>query len=334
MLPEELKNPKTRYLEKDYLRIEKEIEDLSSLIKNNEDPSLANMAKEELSLLNFQKESLLEQARGIISSGSKRGGKGTDGKNNPSTVILEVRAGAGGDEAAIFAVNLAEMYEKYSAMEGWKWTTISESKNSLGGYKEAVFEIKGEGVYEKLKHESGVHRVQRIPVTEKAGRIHTSTASVAILPEQSESDVELKTEDLEISFTHSGGPGGQNVNKVETAVRIVHKPTGITVLSQSERSQGKNKEKALSILRAKIGELMREEEARKQAFERKEQVGTGDRSEKIRTYNYPQDRVTDHRIKESWHNIPKIMSGEIEPIIEALKGKMNSADDLTSPDDD
>ena len=330
MFPEELKNPKTRYLEKDYLRIEHEILEISRM-RNNEDLSLVQMAEEEISLLSNQKEALLKQARDILASGKKSENKSGD---SPSTVILEVRAGTGGDEASIFALNLAEMYEKYSAIKGWRWTNISESKNSLGGYKEAIFEIKGKGVYELLKHESGVHRVQRIPVTEKAGRIHTSTASIAILPEQSETDVELKTDDMEISFTHSGGPGGQNVNKVETAVRIVHKPSGITVLSQSERSQGKNKEKALSILRAKIGEFIREEEAKKQAFERKEQVGTSSRSEKIRTYNYPQDRVTDHRVKESWHNIPRIMQGEIDPIVKALNKKITSSINIDPTEDE
>ena len=196
---------------------------------------------------------------------------------------------------------------------------LKESKSAVQGYKEVSIDIKGKDVYKFLKYETGVHRVQRIPATEKMGRIHTSTASVAILPIVKLSKIEIDPSEIEMEFSRSGGAGGQNVNKVETAVRLIHKPTGIDVRCTSERSQQKNREKAFTILAAKLQAAKDEEEAKKFALNRKEQIGTGDRSEKIRTYNFPQDRLTDHRIKESWHNLPKILSGEIDPIIEAMQ---------------
>lgn len=235
-----------------------------------------------------------------------------------NTIILEIRAGAGGKEASLFAADLAEMYTKYAAKSGWQISVIDEARSELGGYKEIVFEIKGLEVYKKLKNESGVHRVQRVPSTEKSGRIHTSTASVAVLPVNPEEKIEIKPQDLEITFTRAGGPGGQNVNKVETAVRILHKPTGIIIGCQSERSQQRNRDKALGILQAKISELKKEQDAGKMALERKQQIGTQDRSEKIRTYNFLQDRITDHRIKKSWHNLEKIMEGNLDKVVEAF----------------
>ena len=231
---------------------------------------------------------------------------------------LEVRAGAGGDEASLFAWELAEMYSRFAEKNGWNVSKLDESKSELGGYKEAIFEIMGRGVYDSLRFEMGVHRVQRIPATEKGGRIHTSTASVAIMPIRKKEDLEINPTDIEMEFSRSGGAGGQNVNKVETAVRLIHKPTGIAVRSTSERSQAKNREKAMSILIARLSSIKEEEDTKKMKNEKKNQIGTGDRSEKIRTYNMPQDRVTDHRIKESWHNVPKIMGGELAPIIEAF----------------
>ena len=236
----------------------------------------------------------------------------------PNEVVLEVRAGVGGDEASLFAEELAQMYLKYAESRGWQRRALDESQGTVGGYKEAQFEIKGENCYRELRFETGVHRVQRVPTTEKAGRIHTSTASVAILPIYKRTKIEINPADLEIETSRSGGAGGQNVNKVETAVRIVHKPTGMEVKCTSERSQAQNKEKALKLLASKLQQEQDEREARERSAERKSQVGSGDRSEKIRTYNFPQDRVTDHRIKESWSNVPKIMGGGIKPILEAL----------------
>lgn len=237
----------------------------------------------------------------------------------PEALILEVRAGAGGDESALFARELAEMYQHYCEKKGWSFVLVADSQNELGGYKEASFEIHGGGAYNALKYETGVHRIQRVPVTEKLGRIHTSTASVAILPLRPVADNTISPTDLEITFSRSGGKGGQNVNKVETAVRIMHKPTGLVIRSTSERSQARNKEKALAILASKLSVAKEEAAVKAQSAERKTQIGTGDRSEKIRTYNIDQDRVTDHRIKESWRNIEKILAGDLDLIISTLQ---------------
>ena len=236
----------------------------------------------------------------------------------PNEVVLEVRAGVGGEEAALFAKELANMYKGYAAAMGWHVRMLSESKTDLGGYKEAVFEIRGLGVYEKLRFETGVHRIQRVPATEKSGRVHTSTASVAILPIRKKHKFEINPGDIEMEFSRAGGAGGQNVNKVETAVRLVHRPTGLEARSQSQRSQMANREQAMAVLLAKLDVFQEQLEAAKHAATRKEQIGTADRSEKIRTYNILQDRVTDHRIKEDWHNLPKIFAGSIQPIVEAL----------------
>ena len=237
----------------------------------------------------------------------------------PNEIVLEVRAGAGGEEAALFAKKLAEMYMLYAGIKNWSTHILYESLSPLGGYKEVAVEIRGKGVFEDLRFETGVHRIQRVPETEKMGRVHTSTASVAILPIRKKTTLEIKPSDLEVEFSRAGGAGGQNVNKVETAVRIIHKPTGIDVRSSAERSQLKNREKAMSILTAKLEAHKEEEESKKYSGERKSQIGTADRSEKIRTYNILQDRITDHRIKKSWHNIEKIFKGEIEPIVHTLK---------------
>jgi peptide chain release factor 1 len=232
-------------------------------------------------------------------------------------IIIEIRAGAGGDEASIFAGDLARMYQRYAAKQGWLFSILDSSQNDQG-YKSLTAEMKGEGCYEAFKHESGVHRVQRIPKTEKAGRVHTSTASVAILPIVEAREVNISPNDLEVTFSRAGGPGGQNVNKVETAVRILHKPSGIVVGSREERSQYANREKAMDVLRAKLYDLEQIRAAGNIAESRRDQIGSADRSEKIRTYNFPDDRITDHRIGKKWHNIEKIMEGEMDPIVKAF----------------
>lgn len=235
--------------------------------------------------------------------------------------ILEIRAGAGGDEASIFAGDLMRMYQRYAAKRGWRFGILDHNQTSLNGYKSIVAEIQGENAYDSLKQESGVHRVQRVPKTEKAGRVHTSTASVAILPVVDAKEVSIHPNDIEVSFSRAGGPGGQNVNKVETAVRITHKPTGIVISSREERSQHANREKAMEVLRAKLYEQKKFEEESKLGANRRAQIGTADRSEKIRTYNFPDDRITDHRIGKKWHNIEKILDGDMDGIVKAFQAQ-------------
>ncbi|PIP30054.1 hypothetical protein COU12_02360 [Candidatus Jorgensenbacteria bacterium CG10_big_fil_rev_8_21_14_0_10_54_38] len=234
-------------------------------------------------------------------------------------VILEIRAGAGGDEASLFAGDLARMYQKYAAKRGWSFSILDASESGAKGYKTLIAEVSGMGVYDALKQESGVHRVQRVPVTERQGRIHTSTASVAVLPAVEAKAVEVKESDLEVTFSRAGGPGGQNVNKVETAVRITHKPTGMVVGSREERSQHANREKAMEVLRAKLYEAKREQSVGSVSELRKSQIGSGERAEKIRTYNFPDDRITDHRIGKKWSNIENILQGNMDKIIAAFQ---------------
>lgn len=301
---------KTSFLVQEYERLQKEEDELIALSETDE--SLKELAESDLTSLKEQKDNLIIQMDGILKQEEAE-------EEFPNEIIIEIRAGAGGDEASLFAFQLAEMYENYAEKQGWVVKKISVSTNDMGGYKDATFEIKGMGVYKKLRYETGVHRVQRIPVTEKQGRVHTSTASVVILPIRKKSKFVIDPADLEMEFSRSGGAGGQNVNKVESAVRIIHKPTGIDVRSTSERKQLANREKAMEILTAKLERLKEEEEAKKLSTERKGQIGTGDRSEKIRTYNILQDRVTDHRIKKSWHNIEEILKGNIDDIISSLE---------------
>lgn len=308
------KNHKTSFLAVQFEELEKKERELQTLAA--EDPNMKDLAEEELSGILEQKKALQTQMEQIVAADEEE-------EQFPNEVILEVRAGAGGDEAALFAYELAHMYERYAERAGWQYSVLNESKNDVGGYKEASIEMKGQNVYKRLRFETGVHRVQRIPVTEKQGRIHTSTASVAILPIRKKAAISIDPADIEIEFSRSGGAGGQNVNKVETAVRLVHKPTGIDVRCSSERSQLKNREKAMSLLLAKLAMMREEEEAKKHSEERRGQIGTGDRSEKIRTYNVPQNRVTDHRIKESWHNIEGILEGDLDDILDALQNAGN-----------
>ncbi|PIP73078.1 MAG: peptide chain release factor 1 [Candidatus Lloydbacteria bacterium CG22_combo_CG10-13_8_21_14_all_47_15] len=303
-------NQKTQFLAAEYERLERARAD--ALQTAEADESLRELALEELKEIEEQEKVLVQQMDAILA-------KEQEEEKFPNRAVLEVRAGAGGEEAAIFARDLAEMYGKYAERRGWPFRLVYASESPLGGYKEASFEIEGDGAYRILRYETGVHRVQRIPATEKSGRVHTSTASVAVLPVRSTANIEINPADIEMDFSRSGGAGGQNVNKVETAVRLVHKPTGIVVRSTSERSQQRNRDKAFTILAAKLEDLERGKSEREYAAARKGQIGTGDRSEKIRTYNILQDRVTDHRIKKSWHGIENILSGAIEPIVGAIE---------------
>lgn len=300
-------NPKTAYLAAELERVmqeEKEVRDLA-------DGGLGALAQDDLKRIEEQKGVLISEMERILTVEKAE-------EEFPNEAVLEVRAGVGGQEAALFAEQLSNMYRAYAARQGWAVRTLAESKTDLGGYKEASFEIRGQGVYEKLRFETGVHRIQRVPATEKSGRIHTSTASVAILPLRKKHKIEINPADIEWEFSRAGGAGGQNVNKVETAARVIHKPTGLDARSQAERSQNANRERAISVLIAKLEKLQEEQEHQKYAATRQEQIGTADRSEKIRTYNSLQDRVTDHRLKESWHNLPSVLAGNIDPILEAL----------------
>ena len=295
--------------DKELSKIKKEIRGNQEIIAQEKDSELVDLAKEELKELEMKKDKLEQELNILLNPADL---------NDKKDVIMEIRAGAGGDEAGIFAADLFRMYSRYAEKQGWKTNILSSSKNDIGGFKEVIFEIIGQNVYSKMKFESGVHRVQRIPETEKSGRIHTSTSTVAVLPKAEETELKIKNEDLRIDIFRSSGPGGQSVNTTDSAVRITHLPTGITVSCQDEKSQLKNKAKAMQILRSR---LLVAEEKKKQEEERNKrqtQIGTGDRSEKIRTYNFPQDRITDHRVKKNWHNIQNILDGELDEIIEFL----------------
>ncbi len=322
-LEEVKQNHRTAYLGSEIQRLLNEEKSAREMLEA--DPSMKELADEEISRVSAERAVIESQVETIMNAEREE-------EKFPNEVILEVRAGAGGDEAALFARQLAEMYQRYGEKQGFTWKTDYESQNDIGGYKEASFEFHGKDVYRRLRFETGVHRVQRIPATEKQGRIHTSTASVAVLPLFKKTTIVIPESDLEFETSRAGGAGGQNVNKVESAVRIIHKPTGIDVRSTVERSQLANRERAMTLLKSRLQQMKDEEEARKYSADRASQIGTGDRSEKIRTYNFPQDRVTDHRIKESWSNIPLILNGQLDDIIETtterLSGGYTPADDV------
>ena len=304
------KDHKTSYFAEEYERLLIEEKKVNDMVV--EDASLRDLADEEIQNITFQKEAIERQLEEMMK-------REVEEEEFPNEVILEVRAGAGGDEASLFAWELAHMYEKFSEKKKWNWKILNESLSSADGYKEASIEVRGKDVYKMLRYETGVHRVQRIPATEKNGRIHTSTASVAVLPLKKKTTIIINPADLEIEYSRSGGAGGQNVNKVETAVRLIHKPTGEDVRCTTERTQLGNREKAMMMLTSKLQMIKDEEDAKKYSGDRKNQIGTADRSEKIRTYNYLQDRITDHRIKQSWHNIHSILEGNLEPIVSAIQ---------------
>lgn len=308
--------------------VESKIQELVNLISQESDSSIIALYNEELDELKRQKSELEETLQTMEMDNTSAGNDKDDSDSttilNQNIVVLELRSGTGGDEAGLFASDLYNMYLRFAEKKGWKVNEIFMSRNEAGGIKTASCEIKGLNCYDFLKNESGVHRVQRVPVTESGGRIHTSTATIAILPQLRKFTIEIKPEDLKWEFFRAGGHGGQNVNKVSTAVRLTHIATNLVVECQEERSQGKNREKALAVLESKIYSLMLEQRVKKITDLRTNQVGTGDRSEKIRTYNYPQNRITDHRINKSWYGMEAVMLGNIDNILEDLQSELTA----------
>jgi peptide chain release factor 1 len=294
---------------RDYRRLLTNFREAEEMLMDGDDPELRSLAQEEVTTLRAQLEMLDDELKLLLLPRDP---------NDDKDVIVEIRAGEGGDEAGLFAADLYRMYTRYAELHGWKSDLISGSENAAGGYKEIVFEIHGEGAWSRLKYEGGVHRVQRVPATEARGRIHTSTATVAVLPEVEETDIQIKDEDLRVDVYRSGGHGGQGVNTTDSAVRLTHLPTGLVVTCQDERSQLKNKAKALGVLRARLYAMQEEKRAKEIGSSRLAQVGTGERAEKIRTYNFPQDRITDHRIGQNFSNIPGVLNGNLDPMIDAL----------------
>jgi len=297
----------TKYRE--YKAASKSLEETRAMQIEGLDEEMATLVKQEMESLEEQLDNRLQELKLTLLSKDDR---------DKRDIIMEIRAGAGGNEAGLFAADLFRMYSRYAQSKNWKTDIINANESGIGGFKEIIFEIKGKGAFSRLKYERGVHRVQRVPVTESSGRIHTSTATVAVLPEADEVEISVSPDDLRIDIYHSGGAGGQNVNKVATAVRITHLPTNMVVVCQDERSQLRNKTKAMAVLRARLldTEQRKQEEAMTQ--QRRSQVGTGDRAEKIRTYNFPQDRVTDHRLGLTLRNLPRILEGDLDQLIDTL----------------
>lgn len=295
---------------REYLRLAEQLREAEGLL---EDPELAELAREEAEQLRERMRELEERLRGLLGEGRPEEDRG---------VILEIRAGTGGEEAALFAADLFGMYARYAERRGWRLEMMSASPTELGGFREVIALIQGKGAYGRLRYESGVHRVQRIPVTESQGRIHTSTATVAVLPEVSEPEVEIRPEDLRIDVFRASGPGGQHVNTTDSAVRITHLPTGLVVTCQDERSQHRNRAKAMKILRARLYDLKARQQQEELASRRRAQVGSGERSERIRTYNFPQNRVTDHRIGLTIHRLSHVLEGDLDELLDALAARL------------
>jgi len=302
-----LKDIVTQYQQ--YKTISRELADLEALLNDDLQPEMIALVKEERNKLEQHRDDLIDKLKLSLLPKDP---------NDDKDIIVEIRAGAGGEEASLFAADLFRMYSHYAQHKGWQINIMNSSQSDIGGFKEVVFEVKGKGAFSKLKYERGVHRVQRVPITEASGRIHTSTTTVAVLPEAKEIELNIKPDELRVDLFRSSGAGGQNVNKLTTAVRITHIPTGITATCQDERSQLKNKMKAMAVLRARLFDLEQHKQAETIERERRTQVGTGDRAEKIRTYNFPQDRITDHRINTVFHNLTEILNGELDGLLEAL----------------
>ncbi|HKM40731.1 MAG: peptide chain release factor 1 [Patescibacteria group bacterium] len=291
-------------------KIEENITNNQEIIKNESDTELLELAQEDLKLLEEEQKRIKKELDIEL--------RPVD-PNDKKDVIMEIRAGAGGDEGALFTAELSKMYLKFAENKGWKTEVLSSNAIGIGGYKEIIFSVKGSNVYGDLKYEAGTHRVQRVPETEKQGRVHTSTSTVIVMPEAEEIDLKIDANEIRVDTFCSSGPGGQSVNTTYSAIRITHLPTGLVVSCQDQKSQHQNKEKAMQILRSRLLAKIEEERAEKETLERKGQIGKGDRSDKIRTYNFPQSRLTDHRINKSWHNINEIMEGNLNEIIKDLK---------------